>query len=431
MKRFNEPAVEPFDVGLGPIEPDRTILEQGRVPVDAYFSPERFETEREIFGSAWLYAGREKEVAKPGDRLTVEFEIRNASVVIVNDEKQGLKAFYNACPHRGMRLIQERRTHGKRINCPFHAWSFGTDGQLKGLPDEENFQVCKQDIHLRPVHIDSWAGFMFVNLDPDPAMTLQEFLGPIGKLWDGAPLDDFCFSIGITDDVPANWKMGNDVAGEGYHVSALHPKSARDLIVSSYNPHVHWLGWKPMGAHRFVSVPSNPEFRLNPSKPIQTFVFESVPQTMIIGDNPAIEGENELHTHPDVNPLGATDWGGDAVCLFPTGAVTVMRNGWWTNCYWPVSIDTARWSARWYFRKPKTRRELFAVMCSGIQYRDVQTEDNYGVRGQMQGLATGAFDRINLGYAEIGLRHMHAVLSAAVEQRRGGHDQQPQRWAAE
>lgn len=171
---------------------------------------------------------------------------------------------------------------------------------------------------------------------------------------------------------------------------------------------------------------------MNPAKPIQSFVFESVPQTMIINeDDDSGEGGGALRAHPGVNPLGAADWGGDAVFFFPTGGLTVMRAGWWSNCYWPVTVDTTRWTARWYFRKPTSRRELFAVMCSGIQYRDIQTEDNFGVRGQMQGLETGAFDHINLGFAEIGLRHHHAVMTAAVEQRRNGGGQQPQRWAAE
>lgn len=252
MKSFNDPARAAFDIGLGPVLPDQVVLEQGRVPVDIYFSPERFETEREIFGSAWLYAGRAQEVSRPGDRLVVDYEVRNAAVVIVNDEKDGLRAYHNACAHCGMRLVQERHSRGKRLTCPFHAWSYGTDGQLKGLPDEENFQLCKADIKLKAVHVDSWAGFLFVNLDPEPAQTLEQFLGPIAGLWQEIPFDDFDYSITITDDVPANWKMGNDVAGEGYHVSALHPKSARDLIVSSYNPHIHWLGWEPMGPHRFV-----------------------------------------------------------------------------------------------------------------------------------------------------------------------------------
>src|ERR1700722_19172006 len=131
MKRFNEPVLAPFDIGLGHTLPDRVILEQGKVPVDVYFSAERFAAERDIFGGAWLYAGRSSELPEPGDWIVVDVEVCKASILIVNDAAGGLKAYHNACRHRGMKLMQGQCGHSTRLTCTYHAWSYGTDGQLK------------------------------------------------------------------------------------------------------------------------------------------------------------------------------------------------------------------------------------------------------------------------------------------------------------
>ena len=93
MRAYNEPVQQTFDVGLGETLPDREILETGRVSADVYSSPAQFALERELFGKIWLQVARKEEIAKPGDWIVREVEIRNASVILVNDAQEGITAF--------------------------------------------------------------------------------------------------------------------------------------------------------------------------------------------------------------------------------------------------------------------------------------------------------------------------------------------------
>lgn len=420
MRSFDEPILTSFDIGFGPTTPDRETIQNGIAPVDAYFAPERFEAEREIFSKVWLFAGRAEELARPGDWFVIEVEICNASVILVNDRTDGIKAFHNVCLHRGMKLVWEPRGHNGLFTCPYHAWSYSTDGSLKALPDEKNFpQVCKGEQTLKPVSVDSWAGFLFINLDPDPQQTLEAFLGPISQKLIGAPFDEYPRSASLTSPMDANWKLGNEASGEGYHVSSLHQKSAKGWALPADNPHSHSLGWEMVGPHLITTLPSNPDFRIDhDARPVQAFAFQNQAQitsgAATLDDEEAPRGFGD---HPDLNRPQASNWGGDGFFLFPTVQIGVFPNGWWFNSYWPVTIDKSRWSARWYFCAPKTRRQSFAQECMMAMYRDVLTEDNFSINGQHQGLASGALDQVYFGYPEILLRHMSGVMQAAVEDR--------------
>jgi phenylpropionate dioxygenase-like ring-hydroxylating dioxygenase large terminal subunit len=293
---------------------------------------------------------------------------------------------------------------------------------LKAIPDEEGFpQVCKAETKLKPVHVDQWAGFLFINLDPQPRQSLQEFLGSIAQKLVGAPFAAYPLSATLTSPMQANWKLGNEASGEGYHVNALHRKSAWGWALPVSNPHSHSLGWEQVGPHLITTLPSNPDFSVDAaSRPIQAFAFNNQAQLTTALKPGETPGEHSFSTHPDLNRVGADNWGGDAFFLFPTVQIGVFPSGWWFNSYWPVSIDKASWIARWHFHKPAARREEFAQHCMMAMYRDVLTEDNFSISGQHAGLTGGAIDEVYFGHAEVLLRHMSAVLKAAVEDRLHG-----------
>lgn len=417
MRSYNDPVQQAFDVGFGETLPDREILETGRVSADVYSSPAQFALERELFGKIWLQVARKEEIAKPGDWIVREVEIRNASVILVNDAKEGIKAFHNVCAHRGMRLLWEERGHGSVFSCPYHAWSYSNNGTIKRIPDERAFpDLCKADIRLTQVHVDEWQGFLFINLDPKPMQTLSEFLGPIVGMLNDLPFDQFTCYARVTETIPANWKLGVDAGGEGYHISVLHAKTAKPWVWTEANPHVHYLGWEPLGPHRISPFPTNTDFKLDPAKPIQSFVYAHVPQTMVVttGEASGYTGKG-FGDHPDLNRIRATNWGGDQLFIFPVGALNFTFNGFYHNCYWPLTPDSARWSAQWYFRSPRSRREEFAMACSMAQNRDIVTEDNFAVRGQHQGLKSGAINEVHFGEGEMLPRHMAAVFKGIAD----------------
>lgn len=416
MKAYDQPAGDPFDIGFGPTLPDQEILATGLNSTQPYISAEQFEFERKLFGHLWLYVDRMDRIAKPGQWIVHDIDVCNSSVIIVNDRNEGLKAFHNFCPHRGMRLMWEKRGQGNLIVCPYHAWSFSTDGALKAVPDEGSFDgLCKADNGLKPVHVDTWAGFIFINLDPQPRVSLRQYLGAIADRLEGAPFDEFSCSATVTEVIPANWKLGNESGTEGYHVPALHSKSA-SFALPSYNRFAHYHGWEPVGVHRVTSIPGNPDFEPSPTKPIQTFVFTHMPQMVAhtSGDKSEFAGKG-FKDHPDLNVTNAPDWGGDQYSLFPGTAIAASYNGWWTNTFLPVTADTCRWTASWHFRTPRSRRERFAMECSAAQNRDILTEDNFSIRGQHEGFKAGVIKQVRFGKAEMLLRHQAAVMKAIVE----------------
>jgi phenylpropionate dioxygenase-like ring-hydroxylating dioxygenase large terminal subunit len=417
MEPYNKPVSEVFDVGFGPTIPDPEIMETGRVPASMANAPEQFEAEREIFRKVWLQVARREDVRDPGDWVVREVEIAGASIIIVHDKTDGIKAFHNVCQHRGMRLLWDERGHGPIITCPYHAWSYGTNGKLKVMPDQAAFsQLCKDKVALTPIHVDEWEGFLFINLDPHPAQTLKEFLGPLGKMLKDMDFAQFTTYARVTETVSANWKLGVDAGAEGYHIGVLHAKSAKPWACTEENPHVHYLGWESLGPHRLAPFPRNPDMKLAPAKPIQMFAYSHIPQLMIAdtGGASGLAGK-AFGDHPDLNRTKANNWGGDQIFLFPVGALNLTLNGLYHNCYWPLTPDTARWQAQWYFRYPRNRREQFGMECSMAQNRDIVTEDNFAVHGQHDGLKSGAIKEAVFGEGEMLPRHMAAVIKGIAD----------------
>ena len=101
---------------------------------------------------------------------------------IVRAESGALHAFYNACLHRGRRLAEGCGSFADgAIRCPYHGWCYALDGRLVDVPDRDEFTGLPDDLALAPVRVDTWGGFVFVNLDPD-AEPLLDYLDPLPTL---------------------------------------------------------------------------------------------------------------------------------------------------------------------------------------------------------------------------------------------------------
>ena len=112
----------------------------------------------------------------PGSyRLTTR---SGAPIVVVRGEDGVLRAFYNACRHRGAPVTRDECGTARRLTCQYHSWSYGTDGTLKSVPDARSFVGLDKDaLGLEPVRCETWDGWVFVNEDLD-AEPLLDFLGP-------------------------------------------------------------------------------------------------------------------------------------------------------------------------------------------------------------------------------------------------------------
>jgi len=197
------------------------------LPGKYYTSPELFSEELErIFTKRWLCVGREDRIPNPGDWFRQE--IGKESIVILRDREGCCRAYYNVCRHRGTRICQEQAGHfAGKIQCPYHAWTYGLDGRLLGAPatgDLANFRSA--DWPLLPVAVATWEGFLFINLADNPE--------PFAKAW--APLlhrfsrfnlPNLKLARTIEYDVKANWKLLFQNYSECYHCGPVHPALAK------------------------------------------------------------------------------------------------------------------------------------------------------------------------------------------------------------
>ena len=138
-----------------------------RCPTSGTWIPaiSRLELQR-IFSRTWQYVGHVGRVAAPGDFFTTQ--LGELPVVITRDEDGELHALRNVCCHRSAEVVLAPEGNRKTLQCHYHAWSYALDGRLVGAPrsgEEPGFR--KQDFALRPLRLETYGPFIFVNPDDD------------------------------------------------------------------------------------------------------------------------------------------------------------------------------------------------------------------------------------------------------------------------
>ncbi|MEP6822508.1 MAG: aromatic ring-hydroxylating dioxygenase subunit alpha [Chthoniobacterales bacterium] len=213
---------------LAPSSPFRKTAESfiagaKTLPQRYFVSDEVFAEEAaKIFSARWICVGHESELARAGDFLLAE--VSGESLILTRDQAGGVRGFYNVCRHRGTRLCETASGHSVAIQCPYHAWTYALDGRLIGAPQMED--LAKSDYSLYPVRVESWEGFLLVNLDADAAALEQVFAPVLGKFahWN---LPRLRSAKRIDYEVRANWKLIFENYSECYHCPGVHPLLAK------------------------------------------------------------------------------------------------------------------------------------------------------------------------------------------------------------
>jgi phenylpropionate dioxygenase-like ring-hydroxylating dioxygenase large terminal subunit len=199
-------------------------LDTQLIPKDRYVSRDYMEREFErMWSRAWLMAGPIADLEEVGDFFT--FEVGRESIVVVRSAPDRIDAFHNSCQHRGYRVCEAGRGHGKSFVCPYHRWAYDLQGRLRGVPDREDFpQGLPQEARMQPVRVESWGAWVFVNMDPE-AESLSEYLGVAGEHLEPYHFErNYALTEDITFEWACNWKVGVDAFNEVYHVQGIHPE---------------------------------------------------------------------------------------------------------------------------------------------------------------------------------------------------------------
>jgi phenylpropionate dioxygenase-like ring-hydroxylating dioxygenase large terminal subunit len=293
--------------------------------------------------------------------------------------------------------------HGscQAFSCKFHGWTYSLAGQLTFVPDEESFfDLKKGELGLTPVATDTWQGFIFINLDPRPGESLQEYLGEWAENLAGYPFAEHsatCYRW--QTELRANWKILKDAFQEAYHVAFLHNRSLPDSFTSKSNPFAHGLEYKLYPRHRSMSAFGNPEHR---ATPVEGLAYRY--GALLIRNEYAME-----KLPPGVNPTRDPSWSLDLNVVFPNFFVDVSEGSYFTYNMWPLAVDRTLWEVRNYFPKVKNAGQRFSQEYSKIIFRDVLMEDANTLEKTQQVLASGAKTHFVLQDQEILIRHDHKV----------------------
>ena len=189
------------------------------------------ETER-LFRERWLWVARSERIANAGDFFL--YERFGESVIVLRDKSGVLRAFYNVCRHRGTRMCEAPAGHfSGSIQCPYHAWTYSTDGRLIGAPhmqDAEGFD--KSDYPLHAVAVQEWEGFIFVSLSVNPVPFADAFAAVLTRLA-RFNLDRLVTVERREYEVKANWKLILQNYNECLHCPTIHPELSRVLPYQS------------------------------------------------------------------------------------------------------------------------------------------------------------------------------------------------------
>ena len=197
-------------------------------PVEAFLSPEyaRAESER-LWPKVWQMAGRVEEIPEVGDYIT--YDILDDSILIVRSAPDTIRAYYNVCPHRGRQLVDTPSTENRvcgskqRFVCGFHGWTFNLEGKNTFILDPQDWKgaLNEERTSLTPVKVDTWGGWIFINMDPD-CVSLREFLEPAASILDPFAFEKMRFKWRQWVIYPSNWKTALEAFMEPYHVAGTH-----------------------------------------------------------------------------------------------------------------------------------------------------------------------------------------------------------------
>ncbi len=200
-----------------------------RIPAQRYYDEEFYKLEVEkLWPHVWQMACRLEQIPNVGD--WVEYSNVGKSVIVVNT-KNGIKAFHNACRHRGVPIAggkgNERGNCAKSgFICPFHGWRWNMDGENTFVYGRHMFsedQLDPQDLRLKECRAEVAIGCVFINHDDD-APSFRESIGPVIDRLEAHALSKVRAEWWYATELPANWKVAMEAFMEGYHVMKTHPQ---------------------------------------------------------------------------------------------------------------------------------------------------------------------------------------------------------------
>lgn len=366
------------------------------IPLGRYTDPTFFALEQQhLFGRSWLYACHDSQLPEVGSYHVCD--IAGRQVLVVRGDDGDVRAFYNACRHRGAPVVDGGAgTTGsaRLLACKYHSWGYDLQGRLQRVPEERDFVGLDRDARaLPPVRCERWGGWWFVNLDLD-AMPLLEWLDPLPRLLVDVARSPMRVIDVKTVHLRCNWKIVAEAFLEVYHARTIHPTTVaptldtRGTVISLFDH-----------GHQNMLSPVKPSTRNDRRETLPT--FEHVPAVM-----------REL-----IQPAHG---------IFPNIISPLDARGFPFVQFWPDGVDRCRLLITWFAADwgdgdlPnadvwKQRFDRFDLLMD---------EDYINLEPIQRSVEFAAHGGTVVNYQERRIWHMHAWIDKVIG---GGHIPEPLR----
>lgn len=377
------------------------------VPLDLIRDPAVYARERDtIFRQSWLKVATAWDLAKAGDYIVKQLDVVDASIIVVRGKDGKIRAFHNVCTHRGNQIVpthgpeQRGRARAGVLNCRFHGWVFATDGELRQVPEEDGFGALdKSCLGMKEIACEDWEGFIFINLSPEPAQSLREYLGDFGTLFEGFPYAEATTSYRYTTVLECNWKVALYAFSEGYHVPTIHAGSLPGFTGLEHTD------FKLMGPHA--------------SSTIYGGGMDAAPSTNVFAAR--LAGAEAHRPRPEqlpagINPEKRTDFQFEFPNIFPNYLIHLAAGcgypgmAFFTHQFWPLGHGRTLWEGINYFWPAQNAAEDIAQRHVNALHRNAWLEDTATMENTFSGVMSGAIDEMHLMDLEFMIRHADQQL---------------------
>lgn len=365
----------------------------GPLSVKPYVDPDWWELERKaIWLRTWVHVGHVCELPDRGSFVRREVEFANASLLIIRGKDDVIRTFHNVCTHRGSQITRDACGKRSTFSCPYHMWTFDTEGALLSAPDFEQFDLDKSSVGLTPVATEVAAGLIFINFDPQPSESLREFLGPLADVLETLPVARAVDFTEVTYEIAANWKTNFDNFQENYHLRFIHPASY-EATAGPENPFGYASHYGFAGPHRGQMLKANP----SPPPPAPIHVQGFTPAMELTRQDGIDFLKTDMKLFPALHTVALPPLQHFTQTMFPLGP---NRTRGVVRMYWTGKLESA---ARAFFEEVAS-----TTLC------DVLTEDRRSVEASQRGMESGAIRHVNFQKHEVLLRHMYEEVQARV-----------------
>ena len=401
---------------------DHPELGTGPVGIESYSSPAYFEKIRDnVFRKTWICTGKRlEEIPNPGDYFLEDTEITGTSVIVVRGLDRVVRGFHNTCMHRGTQLVFDSYGSVKgKLTCIYHGWAYSLTGKNVVVTEKEMFfDLEHMEKDLVPVAVDSWKGFVFINLDPTPAQSLREHLGPeLLERFDDYPFETTTVQISYRASLDCSWPVLRDSQIDGYHLKYLHKRSAPNFMESEDAPNRHAYDFKLLGKHGYGSFYGNrAKIGADLSQAAPVASLASRVGTTLASDATAAVDVSQWSK--GVNPTRSADWFFDILYVFPNvHFIFLGHQAYIIHKMMPgKAFDKSSWNAR-FFAPPAPETGLvgaWAAEYMKYSLRDLWREDGNTTLGAQRSINSGVFKKMYLQDQEILIRHAERVLDEMV-----------------